>query len=191
MGETTQIAAFEEQVMRFTAEEFLELAAVPPLADVAGKLELVEGVIVHVSPAQTPHAFYQSQALLRLSNAFGDPNPDGWVPLVELTVRLNGYTVRDPDIAVVRNPEGKLGAGTADDVLMLVEIAYTTLKTDLQQKRFNYARAAVPHYWVVDVEGREVHVMQRPHEDDYLDKIVIPFGQEIKVPETNRSITIG
>jgi Uma2 family endonuclease len=177
--------------MRFTAEEFLELSAVPPLAEVAGKLELVEGVIVHVGPAQTPHAFYQSQALLRLSNAFGDPNPDGWMPLVELTVRLNGYTVRDPDIAVVRNPAGKTGAGIPDDVLMLVEIAYTTLRTDLLQKCQNYARAGVPHYWVVDVEGREVHIMHRPHEDDYLDKIVVPFGREISVPETNRTIMIG
>jgi Uma2 family endonuclease len=191
MGEQKHIAAFEEQVMRFTAEEFLELSAAPPLADVSGKLELVEGVIVHVSPATHPHSRYQSEVYFQLRNAFGDEVPNGWVVRVELTVRLNGRTVRDPDVAVVRNPGNKKGVGTPDEVLMLVEIAYTTLRTDLQQKRQNYARAGVPHYWVVDVEGREVHVMHRPHEDDYLDKIVVPFGREIAVPETNQRITLG
>jgi Uma2 family endonuclease len=191
MTEQPSFGALREEPMRFTAEEFLEIAALPPLADVVGKLELVDGVIVHMSPAQNPHGYYQTQCLLRLSSAFGEETSDGWMPIVELTVRLNGHLVRDPDISVVRNPAGKVGVGKPEEVLLVVEIAHTTLRTDLTYKRLNYAGSGIPHYWVVDVEGRNVHVMGRPGEEDYQDEQVFPFGTDIPVPETDKTINLS
>jgi Uma2 family endonuclease len=190
MNEQTSFGALREEPMRFTAEEFLELSAGPPLVDMLGKFELVDGVVVHVSPAYHPHSRFQSEVYFQLRMAFGQENPKGWTPLVELTVRLNGFTVREPDIAVVRDPVGKTGPGTPDEVLMLVEIAYSTLTTDLNHKRLNYAKAGVPHYWVVDVEGRKVHVMTTPKDGDYQHTQVLAFGTDIPVPETDRSINL-
>lgn len=190
MNERTSFAAFEEQPYRITADEFLALTSHPPLNDVVGKLELVDGVIVHVSPALHPHSRYQSETFFRLRTAFGDETADGWVVRVELTVRLGDHTTRDPDITVLRNPGDKKGFGASDDVLMLVEIAYTTLKTDLTHKRLNYAKAGVPYYWVVDVEGRDVHIMTTPSQGDYQDTRVFAFGSDIPVPETDKCISL-
>jgi Uma2 family endonuclease len=189
--EHPSFGALREEPMRFTAEEFLEIAALPPLADVAGKLELVDGVIVHVSPAYHPHSRYQGDVYFKLRMAFGDEVPGGWCVRPELTVRLGGYMIREPDIAVVRDPGDKTGVGTPDEVLMLVEIAYTTLRNDLKFKRLNYAQAGVPHYWVVDVEGHKVHIFGQPSEGDYKDEQVYLFGADIPVPETSKSINLN
>jgi Uma2 family endonuclease len=191
MNERTSFGALKEEPMRFTAEEFLALASQPPMAEMPGKFELVDGVIVQVSPAFHPHSRYQGQTYLQLSKAFGDEVPGGWCVRPELTVRLGGYTIREPDIAVVRDPGDKTGVGTPDEVLMLVEIAYTTLRNDLKFKRLNYAQAGVPHYWVVDVEGRKVHIFGQPSEGDYKDEQVYPFGADIPVPETSMSINLN
>jgi Uma2 family endonuclease len=190
MNERTSFAAFREQPYRMTADEFLELATYPPLNDVSGKLELVDGVIVHVSPALNPHSRYQGEVFYRLKMAYGDETPKGWVVRVELTVRLNDHSTRDPDIAVLRNPGNDKGPGTPGDVLMLVEIAYTTLRTDLKAKRRNYAAAGIPHYWIVDVEGRETHVLSDPVDGDYVGVRIVPFGQDLAVPEAGKAIRI-
>ena len=182
---------FHEEPMRFSAEEFFELAKHAPIADHSGKVELVDGVIVRMSPALNPHAKYHSQLMIRLSMAYGEERPDSWVVRVELTLRLGNYTTRDADIAVIRNPGDDQGAGKPHDVLMVVEIAHTSLEKDLGPKRANYATAGIPHYWVVDVEGRQVRQFTQPMGDRYDCETCINFGTLIDVPETDTAITVG
>ena len=50
---------------------------------------------------------------------------------------------------------------------LVVEVAVSSLPRDLVRKHELYARAAVPEYWVVDVDGRRVVVHQQPHEGGY------------------------
>lgn len=62
MNEHARIVTEQEQPARFSVEEFMATAGEGgPLGDYVGKIELVEGVIVRMSPANNPHFHYQRQ----------------------------------------------------------------------------------------------------------------------------------
>ena len=57
----------------------------------------------------------------------------------------------------------------AADVLLLIEVADTTLHLDLGEKAALYAEAGIPGYWVVDIEGRRLLVHRQPSGGGYSD----------------------
>lgn len=190
MTRAGRIEQFEETPVRFTAEEFMELAQHPPVCDWVGKVELIEGEIVRMSPAGGPHWNVQRLANLQLNSVFSGLGSE-WIVGTEAPVRLGKLTVRVLDVAVLREPDLTAMAFDKAALFMAVEIADTTLHNDLGRKLRAYAAAGVPHYWVVDVNGREVHVMADPHEGNFRAKRLIPFGQPIAVPGTDATITLA
>lgn len=57
----------------------------------------------------------------------------------------------------------------AADVLLLIEVADTTLPLDLGEKATLYAEAGIPEYWVVDIEGRRLLAHRQPAGGGYSD----------------------
>lgn len=53
------------------------------------------------------------------------------------------------------------------DLLLVVEIANTTLGFDLTTKARLYARAGIADYWVLDVPGRRLIVHRYPSGGEY------------------------
>ena len=60
----------------------------------------------------------------------------------------------DAKFAGKRHPRG-------DEIVLVVEVADTTLRGDLTVKRDLYARAGVPEYWVLSLKGRKLIVHRR------------------------------
>lgn len=187
-----QVPSFTEHVetpARFTVEEFLQLRQTAPVADWIGKVELVEGIIVRMSPANTPHWNVQRVTHARLYDAMKD-EPRSWVVGQEPAIRLAAGTIRQPDVALLRDPD--LSGKTIDRVslFLAIEIADSSLPIDTGAKQRDYAEAFVPHYWVVDIQNRIVRVMAEPSGGDYGRKTTVPFGTDIDVPGTNQKIAI-
>ena len=61
---------------------------------------------------------------------------------------------------------------TAADALLVVEVADTTLRYDLEIKRPLYARAGVAELWIVDIDRRELHVFREPKLDYSLHRVL-------------------
>jgi Uma2 family endonuclease len=178
-----------EEPARFTVEEFIEMAG-GALGSLPGKIELVDGVIVRMSPANYPHFTYQRQLFLKLHEIFG-AGIDGFIVGQELTVRLGEATVRDPDIAIFRDP-GMIDFIVDHDVLLLaVEVSDSTLREDLGPKKRTYAEAAVPEYWVVDIRAQRVHCFTGPEGSGYRMERIVPFGEPLAVPGSDETITIA
>ncbi|MBI1325170.1 hypothetical protein GC170_18555 [bacterium] len=93
--------------------------------------------------------------------------PDGWSLVPEGTIVLDERNSPLPDFSVVRTAdlvglrEPSRYPGP-NDVGILIEIAVTSLKSDLSDSLEAYARAGIPVYWVVDVAGRRVFVHSEP-----------------------------
>jgi Uma2 family endonuclease len=179
----------DEAPARFSVEEFMQLVNSDAL-DGAGKLELVDGVIVRVSPASSTHMRLQRSIFRSLDQIFGD-GLGGRIAQFELSLRLGEATLRDADVGVLKIFEPGNDFPDLATVLLVVEIAQTTLEKDLNAKRLDYAGAAIPHYWVVDAVGRRVHVMSMPLNGDYAERRLFAFGDLIPVPETERAIAIA
>lgn len=85
-------------------------------------------------------------------------------------VRLNlGYEPQ-PDLALLKPREDFYTEKTAGarDVLLLVEVAETTVLLDRKDKVPAYARARIPEVWLVNVPGKKVEVFRAPRAGVYL-----------------------
>ncbi len=191
MNELSTRPFIAEEPARFSVDEFMTMAQQPPLSDWCGKIELVEGVIVHTSPEKYPHFGIQRQIFLKLDKIFGD-GLDGWIVGQELNVNMTRPkpSVREPDVCIFRDPGAIKGLVKSDALLLAVEVADSSPREDLGPKRMSYALAGVPHYWVVDVNRQETHVLGDPYQDDYRTRSVVPFGAALSVPGTRRKIKI-
>ncbi len=191
MNKPSVIVEEQEEPARFSVEEFMGMADAGAFDDFAGKIELVEGVIVRMSPAQSEHFWYQRQLFVKLHALFGEDR-DGWIVGQEPTVRIGKITVRDPDIAILRPPiVGKRTIFEAQNVLLVAEVSDSSLGKDRGSKRLGYAKAMIPNYWIVDIKGRRVEVMSRPQKGKYQDDVFVSFGEPIAVPGTDETIIVS
>ena len=71
-------------------------------------------------------------------------------------VRLNEYTEPEPDVAILRRRDDyyQHGHPEADEILLVIEVADTSLLYDRHEKMPRYAQAGIPEAWLVDVMAR-------------------------------------
>jgi Uma2 family endonuclease len=188
MNDVTLTLPQGETPARFTIDEFMELLSSNVFVG-GEKLELVDGVIVRMSPAQSTHALLQRQIFRDLDRIFGD-GLNGYVAHFELTLPFGTATLRDADIGIVKAFDTSVRFADPATVLLIIEIAHTTLEKDLNSKRLEYARAGIPHYWVVDADGQRVHMMSTIADNDYADRHLVQFGEPLPVPTTDHLIVV-
>lgn len=180
-----------EEPGRFSIDEFMAMADAGAFELFAGKIELVDGVIVRMSPAHTPHFWHQRELFLKLHALFGEGR-DGWIVGQEPTVRLGDVTLRDPDVAILRLPEHiERVIFDAANVLLVAEVSDSSLSKDRGAKQISYAKAMIPYYWIVDITGRCVELMSEPDHGEYKVVRKLTFGEPLPVPGTNETITLG
>jgi Uma2 family endonuclease len=82
---------------------------------------------------------------------------------------LNKTSAPQPDLMVLRMRADRYFSAHphANDALLVVEVADTTLAYDLSIKLPLYASAGVVEMWIVDIEPRAIHVFREPREGRY------------------------
>lgn len=83
---------------------------------------------------------------------------------VQGPVRLGIESEPEPDIAIIRLPPSGTSAQhpTPEDVLLLIEVADTSLEYDRRTKLPLYARHGIPEEWIVDLTSDVVSVHRDP-----------------------------
>lgn len=168
---------------RFTQRDYLLLDQSGAF-DAYKKTELIEGVIVAANAQYARHARAQANVFRALANACDaiESGPQAWF---EVSVDVSDLNMPQPDILVTDSlPEE--GAIPLAAVRMVIEVADTSLRTDLTVKTPLYAAANIPEYWVVDVNARVIHQMWRPVGATYADQREIAFGERIAAATIDR-----
>jgi len=156
-------------------------------ASILGKehrVELLDGVLVEMSPQGPPHA-YALRQLLRLLTA-GPVLREG----LELSVQApldvgSSISQPEPDLAIVpvvgrdRHPSR---------ALLVIEVARSSRLLDLGRKAAIYAEGGIPEYWVLDVERRELVVHREPANGRYTS--VRTLGSHETVTATAVDLTV-
>ncbi len=153
------------QPIKLTVDDFHVLHAAGAF-DNHRHAELIEGVIVDMSPIGRTHALLTSRLFMRLAKALEAANS----PLeafTTATLAMPPHNAPEPDlfIATTEDPGGPYFAGRM--AALVIEISRTTLAYDLSTKREMYARANVPEYWVVDADEATIHQFWSPIEGGY------------------------
>jgi len=123
------------------------------------RFELIEGELIDKMGQNPPHAGVIQFLLEWLAHLFGVQKVR-----VQLSLELFGPdrdgNTPEPDLAVVADAKSEYRRRhpRADETVLVVEVADTSLRQDLLTKRDIYARAGVPEYWVVSIPYRELIV---------------------------------
>jgi len=128
------------------------------LADAEGwdedrRVELLDGEVVWLSPIIDPHI----GCVNRLNRLFSRRYPEDLALVsIQNPIRIVDYDETQPAVALLRPRADDYGTATATpaDILLLVEVADRTLRTDLGRKPRIYASGQVREYWVVDLNNR-------------------------------------
>jgi len=148
----------------FTVGEFYQMADAGIFSE-DDRVELLAGEIVEMSPIGSRHA----SCVDRLARSLHQQAGSSLIVRTQSPVRLDDHSEPQPDIAVIRYREDfyrDAHPGPAD-VLLIVEVADTSVDVDRGVKVPLYARAGIPEVWVVDLSDRFVDVYQDPHRDGY------------------------
>lgn len=119
------------------------------------RIELVGGVLLHMSPQDAEHADATHVAARSFRRQLGVD----WEVREEKPLALGLVSEPEPDIAVV--PAGRYRSGHPTSAVLVVEVARTSLRYDLGVKAADYLAADVREYWVLDLLERIVHVHRR------------------------------
>jgi Uma2 family endonuclease len=89
---------------------------------------------------------------------------------VQSPVRLDRYNEPEPDLALLRPRADRYQAeepAYPADILLLIQVASTSLAYDRRVKLPLYARHAVPEVWIVDLDALAIAVHRGPSGDGY------------------------
>jgi Uma2 family endonuclease len=157
---------------RFTVREFDEMGRAG-IFDEDARVELLDGEIVEMTPIGDRHFL----TTVRVQAAFHGAFTGVALVSTQGPVRLGKRSEPQPDVALLRL--GITGVPSTEDVLLLVEVADTTVELDRRIKMPLYARAGVREVWLVDLRRDVVEVYRDPTRGGYLSVRVARRGESI------------
>jgi len=145
--------------MPLTCEDYHRMAEAGILTE-DDRVELLDGEIVFMSPIGNPHQSITD----KLVAVFAPKLTGQAICRVQGSVRVSDFTEPQPDLVLLKMREDyyKNAFAGPDHVHLIVEVAESSLKTDLDRKAVLYAKAGIVEYWVVDVANATVHVHREP-----------------------------
>ena len=129
------------------------------------RLELLEGGIYKMSPVGAIHM----ACVKFLSRFFHQYFGDRFTISIQDPVRLAEFSEPQPDIALLIHREDfyRNAMPTAADVLIVIEVADSTLESDRRYKMPLYAQAEIPEAWLVDLPEERIEVYSEPKNGTY------------------------
>lgn len=154
------------------------------------RLELIDGEVVFMMPPGPEHAGYTDETQHIIARKVGTKAR----VRCQHPIAINRHNEPQPDIAVVlpRKDNYRLSHPGSDEVLLIIEISDSSLAQDLEVKRRLYAKAEIAEYWVLDIQGRELHVFLKPWDGDYTEQRTCRGEDEVQstlIPELKLAVS--
>jgi len=137
-------------------------------------VELLAGEVYRMRPIGPKHAW----SVARLNRLFTEALGDRAVVWPQNPIRIPPHSEPQPDLALLRPKSYEEGLPTPEDVLLLVEVAETSLEHDQGLKLSLYAQAGIPEVWVLDLKENRLHVYRTPKAGVYTEHRILLPGEE-------------
>ena len=133
---------------RITVAEYHRMGEVGILGE-RDRVELIGGELVAMPPIGSYHTGTVNKLNHSLVHAVGERA----IVAVQIPVRLDDVSEPEPDFALLKPRLDFYQDSPAQpaDVLLLIEVADTSLSYGRAVKRALYARHAIPEFWIVDL----------------------------------------
>ncbi|MGL4611255.1 MAG: Uma2 family endonuclease [Trueperaceae bacterium] len=158
----------------FTTDDFALMAEAGVFAD--QKVELLDGLIYDMSPANPAHEYYIDELHERFVEVFGrrarvrsqnalDIGDSDWLP--------------HPDVMLLKRRDYRKKRPTPQDALLVIEIANTSYDLDINKKAPKYAKAGIQDYWVINMKEQCWVVHREPSRGKYKSITNVSFDKPI------------
>ena len=148
---------------RFTADQYQSMGMAGILSEYE-PIELLNGEIIETAPIGSAHndstdcighlmfRALRGQARIRVRGS----------------VRINQLSEPQPDFAILRQrPDYHLSPATPADILLIIEVSYSSLSYDRGEKLAAYAAAGIPEVWIVNLREYGVNIHTDPVGEQY------------------------
>jgi len=169
---------------RFSLDEYHRLAELGFFHE-DDRVELIRGEIIQMAAKGTPHTNCCRDLLEELARLVaGRAKLQCQDPII-----LPSESEPEPDFAILRKRADnyRFALPNADDVLLVIEIADSTLKYDREVKLPLYAEAGISDYWIFNLVKNQLETYTEPYQDSQgnfgytVKRIVLP-NQAIALP---------
>jgi Uma2 family endonuclease len=170
---TDMSAVFTPTRYKLSIEDYHKLGEAGILNE-DSRVELIEGELIEMAPIGVAHMRSVNRLNRLLINAVGNAA----VVSVQNPVILPPRSEPQPDFALLKpGAENAAHVPHPDDVLLIIEVADTTLSYDRKTKLPLYARAGIAEAWIVDVQAQTVEAYRSPGESGYAESVVHRRGE--------------
>lgn len=157
----------------FTVDEYYRMAEIGLLTE-DSRVELIDGVIIDMPPIRPGH----SGNVIWFTDAFRELLGGLAQLSIQNPVRLGLRVEPQPDVMLLRPRADhyRTSHPGPEDVLLLVEVADSSLTYDRKTKARIYARAGIADYWIVNLVGSALEVHRDPARSRYRSVQVLKHG---------------
>lgn len=181
----------ELPLVQITVDQMYEMVRAGIIEE-GSPIELIDGLLVYKDRSghgedfmtvSSQHAFSPQHALaikllLRQLNRLLAGPPVHLISQQPVTLLENQQP--EPDVTVVAGREEDYGEHHPGptDVVLIVEVADSSLSADRRRKLELYAQASIPQYWIVNLRNQSIEVYTQPLVDEqtYLSLAVFRSG---------------
>ena len=165
---------------KFTVDEYMQMVDLGVIGK-EDRLELVDGVILEKAPVGRPHELRVN----RLVRLFVRTVPENVEVSIQGTVRLNDLSGPEPDIALLTPDASQdtVNLPSPEGVILVVEVAGSSLRTDRREKARRYAQSGIPELWIFVLETDEVEVSRQPTPQGYAHVQTYRRGDTLTIQE--------
>jgi Uma2 family endonuclease len=153
---------------KLSVEDYHKLGDAGVLSE-DSRVELIEGELIDMAPIGGSHMRVVNRLTKLLVSAVGDLG----VVSVQNPVTLPPHSEPQPDLAILGPGADSTGAGVphADDVVLLIEVADSTLAYDRSTKLQLYARHGIREVWIVNLPDQVLEMYREPKDGAYRVKL--------------------
>ncbi len=149
---------------RLTADEFQQMARAGILHE-DDHVELLDGELYQMAAMNEPHV----SCVVRLNYWFVPRLVNRALVFVQCAIRLSDFSEPEPDIVLARYREDFYVSALPrpEDILLVIEVADSSLRYDRQRKVPLYAAAGIADLWIANVRGQRVTTYRDPSPEGY------------------------
>jgi Uma2 family endonuclease len=152
------------QKWNFNVEDYYRMAEAGLFSE-QDRVELIDGEVIKMSPIGSRHA----GCVDRLNSILNRKVGHAAIIRVQNPVRLNDFSEPEPDVALLKPRDDFYSQShpTAADVLLVIEVAETSVEYDRSVKMPLYARAGILEAWLVNLPKDIIEIYSQPKNGKY------------------------
>lgn len=142
---------------RFDVHDYHRMAEAG-IFGVDARVELIRGAVIDLPAIGTPHLWTVNRLTMLLATLVAGRA----IVSVQNSIRLDDHSEPEPDLALLAPDADQTAHPGPADILLVIEVADTTLAYDRAVKTPLYAESRLPEYWIVNLVDRLVEIHRDP-----------------------------